>query len=142
MAEPKAVASLGTGLRTEIAIRQHVIVADEPVHAGGTDEAPTAFELFLAGLAACTAATARLYANRKQWPLEAVRVRVWHERVNEPAPGNPDGGPVRTDVFDLEVELTGDLDAEQRARLLEIAGRCPVKRALQGPVRLTTRASA
>jgi len=140
MRQPKVAATLGAGLRTDIDIRNHHIISDEPVHAGGVDAGPTAYELFLAGLAACTAATARMYADRKEWSLDAVKVRVWHERVDEPDPAHPGGGPVRTDVFDIEVEFIGALDHEQRERLLAIAGRCPVKRALLGPVRINTKA--
>ncbi len=93
---------------------------DEPVSAGGLGSGPNPYDLLGAALGSCTLMTIRLYANRKGWPLETVRVRVTHSR---------DGLDGR-DVFTKTIELTGALDDEQRARILEIAGKCPVQRTL------------
>lgn len=108
----------------EIAIGPHHLLADEPESAGGGNAGPDPFELVMAGLGACTTMTLRLYAGRKGWPLERVVVRVTHP-VRAAA-----GAP--KDIFDREILLEGDLSAEERARLLEIADRCPVSRTLAG----------
>jgi putative redox protein len=126
-------------MRTEVRVRGHHFVADEPVAAGGTDTGPSPYELLIAALAACTSVTARMYAERKGWPLDGIEVRVWHQRTNESDPAIPDSRPVQVDAFDVEIRFDGDLDSEQRARLLEISGRCPVKRTLLGKVRINTR---
>jgi putative redox protein len=79
-----------------------------------------------------------MYADRKQWPVRAIDVRAWHRRVDGTDPADPDARPRRIDIFDLVLTIDGDLDDEQRARLVEIAGRCPVKRALDGNARVVT----
>jgi putative redox protein len=135
---PAVAVRTADGYRTEVAVRHHRFIADEPVDKGGTDEGPTPNELMIAALAACTSVTMRMYADRKQWPLRAIDVRAWHRRVDETDPADPDARPRRIDVFDLALTIDGDLDDEQRARLLEIAGRCPVKRALDGSARVVT----
>jgi putative redox protein len=123
-------AQIGTALRTAIQARGLPLVADEPAKIGGTEAGPTPFDLVAAGLAACTAMTVRLYADRKGWPLDGVDVQVDHDRV-----AAPDGVLVHTrdgklDRYRVGVVFIGDLSNEQRARLLEIAGRCPVHRSL------------
>lgn len=115
MSEPVKV-SVGEGLRTRIEVRGHSIVADEPPAKGGTDEGPTPGELFLGGLAACTAMTLRMYANVKEWPLEGVDVTVAQERT--------DDGPLIT----MKLSVRGDLEESQIERLKYIARRCPVHR--------------
>jgi putative redox protein len=95
--------------------------ADEPVESGGLGSGPTPYELLASALGACTAMTLQLYAERKEWPLEGVLVRVLHAR----------DGPDGTDRFAREIVLDGPLDSEQRGRLLEIANRCPVHRTLE-----------
>jgi putative redox protein len=94
--------------------------ADEPVAAGGLGSGPDPFELVGAGLAACTVMTMRLYARRKEWGMARSRVKVRHSRLS--AAGR--------DRFDLLIELDPDISADQQARLLEIAKRCPVHRLL------------
>jgi putative redox protein len=96
-------------------------VADEPVEVGGLGSGPTPYDLICAALGACTAMTLRSYARRKTWPLERVRVIVGH--ASQPAE--------TPDIFVREIALEGDLDASQRARLMEIAGRCPIHRTLE-----------
>jgi putative redox protein len=107
-----------------ITARNHVLSADEPEAAGGRDSGPDPFELVMSGLAACTAMTIRMYAQRKAWPLARVTVDVTHA----PSSG-PDGQP--RDRFDRLVTLEGDLSLEERARLIEIADRCPVSLTLK-----------
>ena len=122
-------------LATVVEAGGHVLVADEPIAAGGDDLGPTPYELLLAALGSCTAMTLRLYARRKGWRLERVEIRLSHGR--RPA-GAADDAPLgeRIDRIDREIRLDGPLDAVQRARLLEIAGRCPVHRTLLGRIEI------
>jgi putative redox protein len=113
-------------LRQTIRIGSHVLAADEPVEDGGDDAGPAPHEFLLAGLAACTSMTLRLYAARKAWPLESIETSVDGDHV--------DGAFVLT----RHLVLHGDLTEEQRARLLEIANKCPVHRSLTGPIKITT----
>ena len=94
---------------------------DEPAAAGGLGSGPNPFDLLSAALGSCTAMTIRLYAERKGWPLTHVRVRAAHHR----------GTLQSRDTFGLEVCLEGPLDETQRARLMDIAQRCPVHLTLQ-----------
>jgi putative redox protein len=114
---------------------RHRMMADEPLSFGGTDRGPSPYQLLAAALGACTSMTLRMYARRKEWPLEHLRVDVTHDRLHaEDAPG-ADG---RVDVFRRTVSIAGRLDAAQRARLLEIADRCPVHRTLEAGARVET----
>ncbi len=119
---------------TEILARTHSIVADEPLTAGGTDTGPSPFELLMAALGACTTITLRMYADRKQWPLEEIKVRLRHRKLPPAEHSAGAGGRPREHEIGHELELVGPLDAEQRARLLEIAHRCPVHRAVDSGV--------
>lgn len=111
-----------------VTIGRHTFTADEPVSSGGGDIGPDPYELLLAALCACTSMTIRMYAMRKDWPLERVEVVALHsERATAE----------RTDLFERTITLTGDLSLEQRARLIEIADRCPVSRTLQRGARVT-----
>lgn len=103
----------------------HRFATDAHPSEGGDGQGPTPHELLEAALAGCKTITVQMYARRKGWPLESVTVRVRHEQRAEVA-----GGPKRH-CFDAEVSLTGELTDEQRQRLLEIAGRCPVHRILE-----------
>ena len=89
-----------------------------------------------AALATCTLITMRMYADRKGWSTGQIDVRAWHRRVDEKDPADPEAGPRRIDVFDLEITIEGDLTSEQRERLFEIGQRCPVKNALAGNSRI------
>ncbi len=113
--------------RSTIQVRGHNFFADESTAAGGTDAGPSPHELLAASLAACTTITLRMYADRKEWPLEEVVARVEHRRVTVQAGITAPGS---SDRFLLDLELHGPLDDSQRARLMEIAERCPVHRTL------------
>jgi putative redox protein len=131
-----------SGFRVQIEAGPHAFVADEPIEAGGTDEGATPYDLVLAALGACTAMTLRMYADRKQWPLESVTVRMRHGRSHAADDRQCENLPVRLDQIERTLEITGPLTDEQRVRLAEIAERCPVHRTLDAGVRITTRLSA
>ena len=124
------------GFRAEISAGKHVLVADEPLAAGGTDKGPTPYELLLAALGACTAMTLRMYADRKKWPLEDVRVRLRSARSHERDCENCEKEAVGIHRVERQLELSGSLTDEQRQRLNEIADRCPVKQTMQREIRV------
>lgn len=107
---------------------RHVFGADEPETLGGKDTGPDPFEFVLAGLGACTAMTVRMYANRKQWPLVRVEVRLRHLQR---ASASRDLGKDLQDKFERIITLHGDLSEEQRQGLLAIADKCPVSKTLR-----------
>ena len=131
-----------SGFRVEIEASGHTLVSDEPLEVGGTNTGATPYDLVLAALGACTAMTLRMYADRKQWPLEGVVVRLHHGRSHAADEQQCEDRPVRLDHIERTLELTGPLTDEQRVRLAEIAERCPVHRTLDAGVRITTRLSA
>jgi putative redox protein len=111
-------------------------MADEPGEAGGTDTGPSPYELVLAGLGACTSMTISMYARRKQWPLEDVIVRLKHSRMYARDCEECETKEGMLDRIEREIVLTGPLTEEQRARLLEIANKCPVHRTLTSQIRI------
>jgi putative redox protein len=145
-AEPAPLAGQGVvartpagGFRTEVVAGRHTLVADEPVALGGTDEGLTPYDLLAAALGACTGMTLHMYAARKEWPLEDVRVRVSHGRVHAEHGGACEDPASCVRALRREIRMDGaGLDDAQRARLLEIADRCPVHRTLEGGVRIET----
>jgi len=114
----------------------HHTLADEPLAYGGTNRGMSPYGFLAAGLGACTSMTIRMYARRKGWALDHVSVDVSHDKVHaQDAEGN---GSPKIDSFHRAITLTGDLDADQRARLLEIADKCPVHRTLEASSRVVT----
>jgi putative redox protein len=126
----------GSGYRTSIRTRTHTLLADEPTDAGGTDAGPSPYELLLGALASCTAMTVRMYADRKQWPLSDVVVRIRPVRSHTVDCVNCETSDVGAGRLEREVELIGPLTDEQRKRLLYIADRCPVKQSLERGLRV------
>lgn len=117
------VAENGQGrYQQAVTVGQHQLIADEPVSVGGADAGPAPFDLVMAGLGACTSMTLRMYAERKGLALAHVSVALSHEKITL------DG--VARDRIERTITLAGDLTPEQRQRLLEIANKCPVHRAL------------
>jgi len=114
----------------EVIAGQHRLLADEPVSVGGADAGPAPFDYLMAGLGACTSMTLRMYAERKGLTLRSVTVALVHDKATI------DG--VARDRVRRSITLDGDLSPEERARLLEIANKCPVHRALSQPLAIET----
>ncbi len=115
---------------------RHHAIADEPASYGGTDRGMSPYGFVSSGLGACTSMTIRMYARRKRWPLTGITVDVCHNKVHAQDAGLIGDGKV--DLFRRKIRLEGPLDQEQRARLLEIADKCPVHRTLEGTAQITT----
>jgi len=123
-----------------IAAAGHALRADEPQSVGGLGSAPGPYDLLLSALGACTAMTIRMYADLKQLPLERVTVRLKHEKIHARDCADCDTKEGKIDRIERLITLEGALDEAQRAKLLEIADKCPVHRTLHGEVRVVTRA--
>ena len=124
-----ASARIGNDLRVEITAGPHAILADEPGSLGGSDAGPDPFGLLYASLAACVLMTIRMYATRKQWPMEGADIRI--------IPTRTPPGPLESARLELTVHGPS-LTAEQRERIVAIAGKCPVHRTLEQPVHIET----
>ena len=133
------VSGSGLGLAQEICIGRHRLVGDEPVSAGGTDTGPNPYDLLLAALGTCTSMTLGLYARRKQWPLESITVRLRHSKIHAADCESCETKESMLYRIERDVELFGPLSDEQRARLLEIADKCPVHRTLTSEIDIRTR---
>jgi len=109
---------------------RHASVSDEPGESGGEDLGPSPYELLLWALGSCTAMTLIMYARRKGWPLDDVSVHLTHDRVHADDSSAAERADSKVEVVTRGISLRGDLSDEQRERLLEIAGRCPVHKTL------------
>jgi len=110
-------------LAQRVELGRHLLAADEPIEVGGTDSGPSPIQYMLASLGSCTSMTLRVYAAHKKWALGAIRVEVFHERVKG------DSG-IPYDRFERIIHLEGVLTDEERAKLVEIAGKCPMHKLL------------
>jgi putative redox protein len=118
------VSETGTGkFAQRVEIGRHLLTADEPAEVGGTDSGPSPIQFMLASLGSCTSMTLRVYAAHKNWALGAIRVEVFHERARSEG-----GAPY--DRFERVIHVDGDLTDEERAKLVEIAGKCPMHKLL------------
>jgi uncharacterized OsmC-like protein len=122
----------------EIISGPHRLTADEPVSAGGLDTGPGPYDLLLAALGACTSMTLRLYADRKKLPLTRTQVRLRHSRIYATDCAECETKEGMLDRIERVITLEGNLDAEQRARLMEIADKCPVHRTLKSEIDIRT----
>ena len=122
--------------KQEAVAGKHNLVADEPVTVGGDDAGPDPYDYLLTSLGVCTSMTVGLYARRKQMPLENITVSLWHSRIYANDCEECETREGMLDRIELEVELTGPLDAEQHAKLMEIAAKCPVHRTLTSEINI------
>jgi putative redox protein len=134
------VGETGNGkFEQSIVAGKHRYLADEPTSVGGNGSGPSPYEYLLAGLGACTSMTIRLYAEAKKLPLRRVSVRLKHDKIHAADCENCETKDGKIDRIEREITLEGDLDASQRARLLEIADKCPVHRTLHGEIDIRTK---
>ena len=122
-----------------VSVGAHRTRADEPAAVGGDDAGFTPYDLLLAGLGACTSMTLRMYADQKKWPLEHVSVRLRHEKIHAQDCADCETREGKIDQIERDIEIIGELDDAQRARLMEIADKCPVHRTLHSEVSIKTR---
>ena len=127
--------------RQEVAVDKHTLVADEPVNAGGGDAGPDPYDYLLTSLGVCTSMTIGLFARRKQIPLENITVSLWHSRIYARDCEECETKEGMLDRIEVEVELTGPLSKEQHAKLMEIAGKCPVHRTLTSEINIRLRSA-
>ena len=133
-----AARTLSGAFRTELNAAGHSLVADEPGSVGGGGEGPSPYDLLSAALASCTSMTLMMYAKHKGIDLEAVTVRVRHNKIHARDCEDCETAVGRIDEFDRELVIVGDMSDEQRDRMVEIADRCPVHRTLHGEVKVRT----
>jgi putative redox protein len=118
------VSETGAGKFTQrVEIGDHILTADEPVEVGGNDSGPSPIEFMLASLGSCTSMTLRAYASFKKWPLGPIRVEVGYQRVRGETGASHDR-------FDRIIHVDGPLTDDERAKLIEIAGKCPMHKLL------------
>jgi putative redox protein len=136
-----SVSETGAGkFQQRVLAGAHRLLADEPADVGGMDSGPTPYDFLAIGLGACTSMTIRLYAERKQIPLDHVEVLVAHEKRHGEDCIDCEKDSARIDHFDRILRLSGTLTEEQRASLIAIADRCPVHRTLEAGARIVTKA--
>jgi len=121
---------------------KHRYLADEPTSVGGNGSGPSPYEYLLAGLGACTSMTIRLYADAKKLPLKRVAVHLTHDKIHAVDCESCETKEGKIDRIDREITLEGDLSTEQRAKLMEIADKCPVHRTLHSEIDVRTREAA
>lgn len=128
-----------TPFQEHVEMGAHELLADEPQDHGGTGSGPSPYELLLASLGACTAMTIRMYADRKQWPLETIQIKLSHQKIHAEDCKDCETKEGRIDFIERTVFLKGPLDETQRQQLLEIAERCPVRRSLTSEIHIESK---
>ena len=123
----------------QITAGKHHFVADEPVSVGGGNAGPDPYDYLLASLGVCTSMTVGFYARRNRLPLENIVVSLWHSRIHARDCEECDTKDGMVDRIDVEVELTGSLTAEQHAKLMDVASKCPVHRTLTSEINIRLR---
>jgi len=123
----------------EITAGKHHFGADEPVSAGGGDAGPDPYDYLLASLGVCTSMTVGYYARRNGWPLENITVSLSHARIHAMDCEECETKQGMVDRIDVELELTGSLTAEQHAKLMQVAAKCPVHRTLTSEINIRLR---
>lgn len=118
-----ATANIGTvTYKTELTARHHTLIADEPLDVGGQDLGARPGDFLRMALASCTAITLRMYANRKKMDVDQIEVSV------------SNGPTTDKTTFTTSIKITGNITEAERERLLQIAGKCPVHKALTNPI--------
>jgi putative redox protein len=133
------VSGSAAGFAQKIETGAHHLLADEPTSYGGTDTGPGPYDLLLAALGSCTSMTVGWYARSKKIPLEDVRVELRHSKIHALDCAECETKQGKIDRIELELHFTGNLTEEQRAKLLDIAGRCPVHKTLKSEIDIRTK---
>ena len=124
-----------------VATGPHRLIADEPVTVGGDDSGPGPYDFLLTGLGACTSMTMRMYADRKSLPVDRITVTLQHNKIYAKDCEECETREGMLDQIDRVIRIEGNLDADQRKRLMEIADKCPVHKTLTSEVRIVTKAA-
>jgi putative redox protein len=125
----------------QITVGKHSLAADEPISVGGGDVAPDPYDYLLTALGACTSMTIGFYARRNHFPLQNITVSLWHSRIHAKDCEECETRDGMVDRIDVEVEFTGNLSAEQNAKLMDVAAKCPVHRTLTSEINIRLRAA-
>src|SRR6266436_5935434 len=129
----------GCTFAQQIAAGRHRLTGDEPESVGGNDAGPSPYDLLLAALGSCTSMTVGMYARKRRWPLENITVSLRHSRIHAADCEDCETKEGKIDRIDLDIQLTGSLTDEQRAKLIEVAGNCPVHQTLTSEINIKTR---
>lgn len=129
----------GNGFKQQIVAGPHRLRGDEPKSVGGSDTGPSPYDFLLAALGSCTSMTVRIYARKKNWPLERVTVWLRHSKIYATDCSECETSEGMLDRIERDVRFEGPLSAEQHARLLEIANKCPVHRTLTSEINIRTK---
>lgn len=124
---------------SQVKAGKHHFIADEPEDVGGLDMGPSPYQLLSSALGTCTAMTLRMYAERKKWDLQEVFVHINHSKRHADDCSTCEESSSKIDVFERVIELYGDLSEQQKAKMLEIADKCPVHKTLQEDIKIETR---
>lgn len=139
MSAEKVTVTLADGYHTTASARQHTWHADLLEASGGSNQAPTPEEMVMGALGSCMAQTAKLYAARKEWQIDRITVELEFERFRgADYPGYDGDAPFIHEIRE-HITVEGPLDDEQRARIIEIMGKCPVRRLIANPAFFVTR---
>lgn len=133
-----AVAITKDSYTTQVSTPDHMGLTDEPIELGGHNKGPSPYELLMGALASCTSITLRMYINRKGWNVQRIRVRVNYSRDYKEDCESCSSANKKIDVFERIISFEGDLDDKKRARLLEIANKCPVHITLENKANIKT----
>jgi putative redox protein len=128
------------GFAQKVQVGAHRLTTDEPASYGGSDSGPSPYDLILAALGSCTSMTIGLYARKRSWPVEKISVSLWHSKIHAQDCDDCETKEGRIDRIEMEIHLDGTLTDEQRAKLMEIAEKCPVHQTLTSEINIKTRA--
>ncbi len=123
---------------TQLKLGNHLQIADEPATYGGNDFGPSPYEYLSAALASCTAITVQMYAKRKEWELENIKVDIDYDKKHAVDCENCEDQNATLDTFSKRIGFTGNLTEEQRSRLIEISKKCPVHKTLENKIQIIT----
>jgi putative redox protein len=129
------------GFAQRVQVGPHRLTTDEPVSYGGTDSGPSPYDLILAALGSCTSMTIGLDARKRSWPVDKITVSLWHSKIHAKDCDDCETKEGRIDRIEMEIHLDGTLTDEQRAKLMEIAGKCPVHQTLTSEINIKTKAA-